>query len=257
MQSIGYSAFDVIIVDNGSIGIQNFIEESRKAYKMEIKWLTNTVKKNPYVSRNIGIRAAESTVIAFLDAACVPDPEWIKVGCQKIEEGYTIVAGQFKLTYPSAKLRDKVHGLLYLNNRKNVEKGYGVPCGNLFVKQALFDTIGPFGEDHISGQDIVWTRRALFEGYKIAYGALCIVEYPAFSYVDLLQKMKKYGRGVRHHRHYVDRNVSIDGFRGTLPMRWSNFSSALTYRGLDQLSVAKKVYLWMLVWRAKVAYTLA
>lgn len=254
-QTFDKNDFEVLVIDNGTEDIESYFQRLSPHYKMNLSWFSNTVGRNPYISRNLGIQKSEGNVIAFLDAACVPHHDWLKNAYSLIKANIDIVAGRFELTYPTERLRDRVHGLLYLNNKKNVKRAYGVPCGNLIVKKNLFDNIGVFNEDHISGQDIVWTRRALASGYAITYSADCTVQYRAFGYNELLQKMIKYSKGVQHHKRNGARNISTSGIRGWLPMRLSNFQEALRYRELDTINVLKKIYLWMLVWKAKIVFS--
>ena len=255
-QNMPSEEYEILVVDNGTIGIEEVIHRF-KSYD-QIRWLNNEVDLNPYVSRNIGIKAAQGEIIAFLDASCIPSSDWLSNGIQHISSGKKFVAGRFYIECPSKRLSDKVHGLLYLNNEKNIKNHYGVPAGNLFIDQSVIDDIGLFDQDRISGNDVAWSKKAMDREFVITYAPECVVKYFSPDYSQLLQKMKKYAKGAAHQMKVRGewKNLYRSRVFGLLPMKPKTFITAMCYRELQDLGLAQKIFLWILVWRAKAVYAL-
>ena len=222
--------------------------------------MSNLGQKNPYVSRNIGIRRAKGDILCFLDAPCIPGPYWLKYGCGKLStDDVKIVAGSFLMIYSCSGLGQRVHGMLYLNNDKNVARQYGVPAGNLFVKKTIFEELGLFKETESTGQDIEWSLRAIKSGFNIAYCHKAVVYYPAKSLSELRKSVSKYARGT-----IFLLSQEVGGFkipmaiaRSFFPMKYSNFNSALLYRDLNYLNFYQKIHLFFLAWSVKCFYGMA
>ena len=240
---------EVIVVDNGS---PNFNLEAWSKDYPKVIWLKNNVQKNPYTSRNIAAARAKGVYFAFMDAKCQPQASCLSELFAICGEKDSIVAGQYRLNYQSDALRDKVYGMLYLNNEKNILKGYGVTSGNLIVHRKIFNAVGPFRDSAISGNDIEWSLRALNFGFTIAYAPKAIIDYPAQSWNALSSSIKKYAAGVA----LIDqkKKTMINAF---LPLRLSTFTSHLTNRNLRNMSIWDKSALWVLTWIMKIKYALA
>ncbi len=238
--------YEVIILDGSRLKITAY------EYDMDIIWISTDVH-NPYVSRNLGIEACSYEYIILLDAACRLLPGYLRTALRTLQEHH-IAAGRFSVVPNSDRISALVHPILYLNNQKNTMKGYGVPAGNLLVRKSLFDEIGPFDTESVSGNDISWTRLALSKGYDIQYAEDCAVTYPGHSYRTLLTKVKKFALGSRlqsgkHSTLFSQKKT----WRSFAPMHPNIFSEALRYRNI-QLSWWRKWWLYLLVWRVKMMY---
>ncbi|MEM7165885.1 MAG: glycosyltransferase family 2 protein [Planctomycetota bacterium] len=75
-----YSAFDVIIVDDGSTdGTPEQVKAFADAHpQLTVRCLVNETNIGANPSRNRGIAAADGEFAAFLDDDCVPFPEWLR-----------------------------------------------------------------------------------------------------------------------------------------------------------------------------------
>ncbi len=250
MQNTEYN-FEIIVVDNNSTSI-----DTLKSEFQSINWLSNEIL-NPYVSRNLGIEKALGEFIGLLDAKCKPSPTWLQTGLTKLKRGsISIIAGAYNVIPATSSGKDLVYGLLYLNNQKNVLKGYGVTTGNLLIRKSVFTEIGLFNRKFVSGNDIEWTQRALKSGYKIIYFPETSVEYAGQSFDQMCDSVKKYMTGITAQNGSTLQHISSI-FKYLLPMRIKNFKEALQYRNLDKLSWKNKCYLWLLVWNMKSRMALA
>lgn len=216
-----------------------------------IRWISTHVK-NPYASRNIGIRNAQSDNIILLDAKCSPQKGFINSAVQALRY-HKIVAGPYVITPRSDKGKDLIYGIFYLHTERNIIKGYGVTCGNLGCQKTLFEKTGPFDESHLSGRDIAWTKKVLSEGYEIKYVPGMVVNYPGQTWTELLMSIKKYMRGVvfyQKEQGWSPKMMLLHGLKMLFPMRQSTYQDALARREIS-LSGQGKWYLWLWVWRAK------
>ncbi len=228
--------------------------ETLKSRFDDVQWILNKKAPNPYRSRNLGAQEASGTYYCFLDARCVPQKDWFLSMDQYIQEhpGENIFAGQINVIPQGTKLRDSVHGLMYLNNKKNIERSYGVPAGHLVVHRTIFSDYGCFDTQSKSGNDIIYTKNLVETGVPIHYVHEAIVDYKGFDYTQLKTKMRKYAKGVVGQNNTSFRQI-LSGF---FPMRLRLFNDSLHYRNMDSLSFVEKWRLWLLVWRLKVHFAL-
>ena len=240
--------FEVIVVDGNSDDVDSIKEK----YK-DVIWLSSSVR-NPYTSRNLGILRAAGKVLAFIDAKCTPCISWVDTGISSLlEEDKKILAGHYEVKPQSSELKDLLYGLLYLNNEKNVRYNYGVTTGNLWVHKSAFDLVGLFCEEHISGNDIAWSRKAMSLDYEIVFKKEAAVDYPGQSYDQLCHSIPKYMSGIAHQHHIklskTERTVYF--IKNLLPLRLKTFTELITYRQLNNISTIDKCYLWLLAWLMK------
>lgn len=256
-QSVDLSIVEIIVVDNGTANIDEYW--NTLPIRDNLILIKNDAEPNPYTSRNLAIQKSKGALLAFLDAGCRPQKDWLKNGIEYYRQGKTTIAGRFELIYPSDDLEDKVHGLLYLNNQKNVKRSFGVPAGNLFVSADIFVKTGLFNDKHISGNDIEWSLRLLAHRDTIHYADNCVCEYHSPSFDRLLVKVQKYASGTRYLLFQEKKMTEFicKTLLNFLPMRISNFNEALRYRNLEYLGFWDKVTLWLLVWKVKRHYGVA
>ena len=234
--------YEIIVVDNGTKDLT--IPDDPK-----IRLLKNTTALNPYTSRNMGIQASTGHTLAFLDAKCTASSGWLKNGLNKLEF-CDIAAGRYEVKINS-KIQSKVFPLLYLNSAKNVEKGYGISSGNMFLKKKVFDHLGSFDTYSNSGNDILFTKKAMIRGFTIGLAEKAVVYYPSKSFQSLINDMRKYGRGAA----MTHQKSLLSIFSYILPMRWSTLKQAMSYRKYN-FSVKEIVKVWFLIWRAKLEFAI-
>ena len=223
-----------------------------KAQQPNVRWVANDQAPNPYISRNLGASQATGMHLCFIDSMCKPHPNWLyELDSYVVHNlGTEVIAGRIEVTPKSDSLRDQAHGMLYLNNKKNVERKYGVPAGHLMISKSLFEEHGGFETASPSGNDIVFTRKLIDAGHQIHYVDSAVVDYPGHSLDTLKNKMSKYAAGVAYHH----KRTIKSSFFGFLPMRLSLFTANLKYRKIDHISPIKKVRLWFLIWGLKLHF---
>jgi glycosyl transferase family 2 len=133
---------------------------------------------NSYAARNRGVRAARAPVLAFTDADCLPEPEWLERGLAALD-GADIVAGAVRL---AVARRLTVWALLDIE--RNLDQEAAVRCNvavtaNLFMRRETFDAIGGFDASLPSGSDHEAVRRAAQRGATLRYAPQAEIRHPA------------------------------------------------------------------------------
>ena len=185
-----YHSFEIIIVDN----------DSAMAESQQIEWLCDKYQARylheshpgAYAARNRGLLAAAGDVIAFTDADCRPDRQWLSNGLFILETMQAdIIAGHINFAFSQSPppLGEYLDSLSYLNQQAYAAEGYGAGA-NLFVRRSVFDAVGLFRADVVNVGDREWGQRATKAGFKLQYSVFAIVTHPARSWPQLVKKLK-------------------------------------------------------------------
>jgi GT2 family glycosyltransferase len=182
-QTYPAEAFEVIVVNNDP---DNPLELSPKVKNFTI---LSEKKAGSYAARNTGLDHAGGDIIAFTDADCLPDPDWVENAVNHIRSGEVRVAGKVCLFYQSdnlsiAEIYEKAFAF---NQYKNVMRGCAVTA-NLIVLKTLIDNVGGFNEELLSGGDFEWNKRATEDGISILYAEDVKVWHPARATIRELKK---------------------------------------------------------------------
>jgi glycosyltransferase involved in cell wall biosynthesis len=153
-----------------------------------------------YVARNAGIKLSVGEIIGFTDSDCIPDEDWISNAVEAFEDNqkFARIAGKIRLYYKSDRLTNaELYETVYAFNQDiYVEQdGTGVTA-NMFTFKYVFDEVGMFREDLLSGGDYEWAVRARNANHKIQYSDKVIVSHPARHHLaELVKKAKRVGGG--------------------------------------------------------------
>src|SRR5689334_16496774 len=92
-QTFPRALFEIVVVNNGA---EHDIDNVAHDFP-EVRFLHES-KPGSYAARNTGIRETESEILAFTDADCIPDREWLKQGVQILRsvKNCGLVAGDVK-----------------------------------------------------------------------------------------------------------------------------------------------------------------
>jgi GT2 family glycosyltransferase len=206
----GRGDFEVIIVDQNLVPLTYLIE--RYSDRMAIR----LIRSIPGLSaaRNLGIKASVGSILAFPDDDC-----WYPTGLLDAVEAHLGDTEKSGFTCKctdefgrvSAGSASRVAGFV---TKKNVWS-----CGvsaTMFIKRAVFETIGGFDEDlglgaksgFGSGEETDFLLRAVSAGYKVYYDAHHSVYHPIGSTAasdGAVLKAYSYGMGMgrvlRTHRY--------------------------------------------------------
>jgi glycosyltransferase involved in cell wall biosynthesis len=129
--------FEVVVVDDGS---SDQTIEIAQRFGPPVRTVRNSGKRGPGESRNVGVGAARSKLIAFTDADCFPAADWLQRGLDALECADLV---QGAVTPDPGAIRAPFDRTVKVQH----DDGY-YRTANLFVRRELFDDIGGF-EDWI------------------------------------------------------------------------------------------------------------
>jgi GT2 family glycosyltransferase len=162
---------EIIVVDNGSGAMPRV--------PAGVTLLTETTP-GPGPARNLGVAHASGDVLAFIDADCLADTDWLAAAEAAIVP-HDILGGDVRIAYAEATNLTALEAYesiyAYRMDRYITREGF-TGTGNLVMKAAVLDTVGGFAGLDVA-EDRDWGQRATGQGFKIAYVAGMKVYHPA------------------------------------------------------------------------------
>jgi glycosyltransferase involved in cell wall biosynthesis len=172
-QTLPREQFELVIGDDGSTdGTCDGLEASAD-------WIRVAAGRplNSYAARNRAVRASAGSILAFCDADCRPEPEWLERGLRALESA-DVVAGRIRFTLPE---RRTVWTLIDMDGSKNheliVKQGLA-ETANLFVRRELFDRVGGFEDEVPEYGDFDFVERTVAAGARLVYDEGPVVWHP-------------------------------------------------------------------------------
>lgn len=187
---------EVWVVDNGSREDPVAVCADRPGVRLlsEPRW-------GSYAARNAGIAAARGEMLAFTDSDCLPEPDWLARGVDRLQDrpDAGFVGGRVEMTYadPARPTPAEIYDRLIrfpqevdvLRNRRSV-------TANVLIPRAVLDAVGPFRAELESGGDLELTRRISDAGFAPVYGPDVVVRHPARRTMrELIDKQRRIARG--------------------------------------------------------------
>ena len=152
-----------------------------------VRWIYCHNKKSKEITipedRNLGLKKAQGNIIAFIDADCVPDNNWLIELAKSINnEEKIIVAGSIK-SIGGKTIWDA-------GEERKYSKKYLVEAStnNIAFKKEIIKEVGFFDEKISCGEDTDFTWRATDLGYKIRYNKNAIIYH---DWGNLKQEIKR------------------------------------------------------------------
>jgi glycosyltransferase involved in cell wall biosynthesis len=210
-QTLPREEFEIVVGDDGSINGSLAGIETNDGF---VRVLPGP-PLNSYAARNRAAEAARSEVLAFCDADCLPEPEWLVAGLSALDSA-DVVAGRIRFERPEPYTAWTLLDMeLSKDQERHVRSGVA-ETANLFVRRALFEQLGGFDATIAEGGDYDFVERAVLYGATLAYGAEAVVWHPArTTRASMLRALWIYGCG------YGER-AARDGGRpyGMRPSGW-------------------------------------
>lgn len=143
----------------------------------ELRVVEDREGRGPAWARNAGVAATTAPLLAFTDADCFPDPDWLARGVAALAEA-DLVQGAVLPEHPpgpfdrTVSVRDP-HGLF--------------ETANLLCRRSLFEALGGFEERWLVppdgkelGEDVLFGWRARRAGARVAFAPDAIVRHAVF-----------------------------------------------------------------------------
>lgn len=172
-QALPRACFEVVIGDDGST------DGGTDGLALRDGWarIAPGPPMNSYAARNRAVRVSRGRILAFCDADCRPEPEWLQAGLRAIESA-DLAAGEIRFFPP---IRRTVWALLDMDSFKDHERQ--VPQGtaetaNLFVRREVYDRVGGFDDSLPEHGDFDFVQRCLADGASLVYAPEAVVWHP-------------------------------------------------------------------------------
>jgi glycosyltransferase involved in cell wall biosynthesis len=239
---------DIIVVDNGS-------QADVAGCVARFADVRLIVEQQPgsYAARNRGLSAATSVLLAFTDADCQPQPEWLTAAAEALHAGRTdaVVGGDVEL-YPLDPERPTWTEIYELAvgfpQRFYIEKRNYSVTANLMTTRRVMDAVGPFDADLKSGGDKEWCHRAVRAGFPISFAPAARVLHPARR--RFRQLVKKKLRQASGHLENASRGHARPVAYGIIMLKACAppVMRMLRMRPMPQLSVVDRLERASIVW---------
>ena len=200
-QTLASQDYEVIVVNNNADDdLEPLIERFSKAS------LIVEPKPGSYSARNAGLDIARGEIIAFTDADCIPEPDWLEKGGARLAStpNCGLVAGNIRLFYrdPNAPNPCELYEQLFAFPQKQfLEKDHYGATANVFTYRKVIDDVGGFDSELKSGGDLHWGQKVYAAGYAMVYAPEVCINHPARDSIQELHK--KLRRVVRGHRNLI------------------------------------------------------
>lgn len=208
LSQLTHDNVSILIVDNGSTDNTRNVIDGYVQDQESIHVLSEDKIQGAYAARNKGLRAADSEIIAFLDADESVSEQWIKHATEAMQEQDVDYLGcNVELTLAKKTLIGKYNAYTGFPVKQYLEKEHYAPTCALLVRQELFEDVGLFDARLVSGGDREFGDRVHEAGYDQGYTEDATVYHPArTAFESLAKKNFRVGRGFcQKQRHYPER----------------------------------------------------
>lgn len=214
-QSYPAESVEYFLVDNGSCDrtaaiIQTAVREAA-SQNLTLHYLKENTIQSSYAARNTGIRAAKGQIIAFTDADCRPQPDWLELLIIPFAQaGIGIVVGEI-VALPGTTLLEKYAERHQVLSQQHTLAHPFYPYGqtaNLAIRRQILEQVGLFRPYLTTGgdADICWRIQQQTD-WQLNFASTAIVKHRHRSTLkEYASQWRRYGCSNRylHELHGVE-----------------------------------------------------
>ncbi|MEB3281563.1 MAG: glycosyltransferase [Lyngbya sp.] len=208
-QTYPQDRLEYLLVDNNSR--DRTAEMLQTLATDSIRPLSENRIQSSYAARNQGIRIAQGEIVAFTDADCRPEPQWLEELIKPFEDpNIGIVVGEI-VALPGETLLEKHADRQDTLSQKHTIAHKFFPYGqtaNLAIRRHIFEQVGLFRPHLTTGgdADICW-RIQQQTHYKLYFAQDAIIKHRhRATWRQLRSQWRRYGESNRylHELHGVE-----------------------------------------------------
>lgn len=149
--------FEIIVLESG-----NNPEVKKEVSKITNATLISSDKVMcPGLARNLGVKLSSSSILAFTDADCVPDVNWLSEIYSSLQK-YDVVIGPVLNLYPFHPFASVDNLLQFVDFQKyRKSKISHFPACNVGLRKEIFFQTNGFPEDMETGEDIIFSEAVI------------------------------------------------------------------------------------------------
>lgn len=192
-QTADPSTYEILVVDNAP--------EPSNVTELCADYSLVTVLHEPrpgsYAARNTGAAEARGSLLAFIDADCLPTEDWVEEGVRYGQEHPDLAAwtGPVDMTPRSSEDATPSGAELYervfaFPQHEYVTKLGFAGAGNLWCRSSDFRAVGAFEPELQSGGDYEWGIRLGRSGRRLGYNPHLRVRHPPRRTISGLARKK-------------------------------------------------------------------
>jgi GT2 family glycosyltransferase len=193
-------------------------------------------------ARNVGWRAAKTTLVWFVDSDCVIEPDALtRLLSRRTSLGVGVVGGSYANLHPDSRTARLIHEeMVYRHQRMGQRTSFAITA-NLLCEREVLQRLNGFDEALLLAQDLDFAYRVCAEGSRLGFEASSRVghhhETNLLGYL-IKQARQGYWRMRLYRKH--PRRVTGDSYSG-----WLDYAQpplALLSFGVTVLAVAGIVF---------------
>jgi GT2 family glycosyltransferase len=189
-------------------------------------------------ARNLGVRSSAADWLAFLDADCVPDLNWVREACTSLQAGYRLCGGPVLDLFPNHPVAWADNHLQFADFQAGRPSGQGTyfPGCNMTMTRKDFIALGGFNEEYLSGEDILLASRAFsnFPGKMLFNPNLIVRHRGRTRWKDFLEHQRVLGYRRSHSRLHLNASyvwmVRHSALAGLVMLRRLGYISLRTFQ---------------------------
>jgi len=178
--------FEIIVVDSSNDGTGELVERKFPYVKI----YQSQERRFPGDARNIGISLAKGKIIAFIDADCRAEKNWIKEILRAHESPHPVIGGAIANADPKSYIGWAAYFCEFSNWMPGVQHGWldDIPAANISYKREIFDLYGRFIEGtYCSDTEFHW--RLGKDGHRLLFVPSILVSH---SCIDKLERFLRH-----------------------------------------------------------------
>jgi len=151
-------------------------------------------KPGSYAARNKGVRIAKGDILAFTDSDCIVDRNWLEnaIHCFHNHKNIDRIAGKVEVFDNFTESPAAIYDMLLSFDQKFLAKNGTSVTANMFAKREVFENVGLFDTNLMSGGDTTWGYKANEKGFRIIFKGNVVVKHPARNSIyEVVKKAKR------------------------------------------------------------------
>lgn len=190
-QTMPFEHYEIIVVDNGST-------DETYSVIQQIEGITALQEfgAGSYAARNAALDLAKGEYVAFTDADCIPDSNWVEslVVCAEESPNFGVIAGEVKFfKHPDDNVENAAiayESLFSMNQKAYALQGVCITANWLSKREVILNH-GGFNSRVKSGGDHDMANRLTKSGLDVIYCPQALVLHPARNYTEILKKRRR------------------------------------------------------------------